>query len=180
MKSWTKITGSILAVAAIIGMLYTVTNVNKIDIYHLFNNLKNDPIKITMEPRYITEAAYPYPEFIPITFTISSLKNNNITYLELAKTDLSIDRLNKTDQIKYSNYINWDNSYNNNYIILYNKISGDFSSDIDNLTLSGKLYNCPNCFMGKDYPYVFTFIFKYKQNDGILTPFTYNITVPIK
>jgi len=179
MKLWTKITSFILVLAAIVAIVFTATNANKIDVYNIFNifnNVKNEPIKISAYPEQLAEVAYPYPQFIPISFTISGLKKNNITHLELTENDLIIDRVNKTGQISSSNGISWDNSYNNYYIISYDRNHWDS----DNLTISGKLYNCANCFIGKDYPYIFIFTFKYKQNDGILTPFIHNITVPIK
>lgn len=133
------------------------------------------PIIVIFEPGFINEGQH---DKIPIKITIKDLNKLNVTSLELAKDNVEVDRLNKSGQVDVASYISWKNTYNQNYIFLYN--SHGYSSQ-NELSAEGELIGsgCKNCFMGESYPYQFAFVIKYKINDGPTEHITINKIVRI-
>ncbi len=135
-----------------------------------------EKIHIIIEPDYISEGQY--PEGRSIKVIIPNIAKNNITYLKLYKNNVKVARLNKNKDTKVSE-LYWDggSSYDKPLVIDY-EISG-FSKD--NLTASGELQGCPNCFEGEYSPYQFTFIIDYKigGSDIIITTKPIKVKLPI-
>ncbi len=139
------------------------------------NNIpNNDPIKISIEPTSINEGQY---SEIPIKLTLST-GDSNITFLELTKDNMIIDRLNKNSQTMVAKGIwKWEGVYNNENIFY---CKNEWYSQCNNLMETTAEWNgCENCFMGEEFPYIFTFIIKYREGNEPIKTVTKNIEIPI-
>ena len=137
---------------------------------------KRGSIYISLEPQYINEGQY---DEIPIKIILSVEKDRNITYLELKKDNIIIDREGKNSQTKVAKNIwNWKGDYND-LSVFYCKSGGYLSCGKRTMESTAKLRGCKNCFMGEEFPYVFTFIIKYSEGGGIIKTITKEVKIPI-
>lgn len=141
-----------------------------------FNQNKDLPFYVNISPQYFDEGHYEYRyDRIPFSIEVNKKTDRNITYLELSKTNFEVSRkdggLNKP-----TSQVNWKDS-RSDYILHF----GEYSSyRYFPLSAEGEMVICQNCFIGKDFPYIFTFTIYYKEDNGDLKIETFNIETPIK
>lgn len=136
--------------------------------------LTNIPFTIKFFPEYFDEGNYDNSDKIPFSIEVNKKVGRNITYLELSKENFKVSRkdggLNKP-----SSQVRWKDSRQKNIISL-----DSYSYYSSNLKAEGEMSLCKNCFIGTDYPYVFTFTIYYKEDNGELKSETFNEEIPIK
>ena len=117
------------------------------------------PFNVSVEPSFIEEGTYQDYNGIPIKFILTFNPNKNITSLTLNENAVIVDRENRTTQTKVSS-IYWTKTSNSNYVFYKDSYTYSFSNSLE---AEGKLWECENCFMGEDKPYIFTFNFIYTE-----------------
>ncbi len=167
--------GAIVLILTIISLTQGIFGISPIKEWTIFQPKEENPIEILIKPNYINEGQY--KGGIDIEITIPNLKENNITSLKLTQSNIIVDRLNKNDQTEVSSYVRWEDEYNDNYLFHYT--GQQYLPFSGTLEAKGKLFDCENCFMGEDSPYIFTFVIQYTQGDEPLTTATIKVEVPI-
>jgi len=142
-----------------------------------FDKVRGSPFEITVSPNFIEEGIY--KEGVLLTFAIIPNEDMNITSLQLLEKNVIINRLDKTEQTQVAT-INWKNTKNGDYIIYENIEPSRYIQKIQTKEITGLLYGCENCFMGKTHTYEFTFTLQYKENEGALITKIIKISIPIK
>lgn len=166
------IVGGILALAgykSIPDLWYDVTGGNNVD--------DSIPFRVNLSPEYFDEGNYESYNKIPFSIEINQITGRNITYLELSKSNFKASRedgnLNKP-----TSYVNWKDSNSNNVFSF--SYSENYHNQLSSLKSEGQMSLCQNCFIGTDYPYIFTFTVYYKENNGVLKSKTFNEIISIK
>jgi len=141
-------------------------------------NSNDVPFDIKLSPTYFDEGNYDPYHNIPFLIEIFPKSGKNITFLELKKDNFKVSRkdggLNKPN----SNVI-WKDSNSDN-IFYFNPSSQYYHYPFSTMKSEGKMSICNNCFIGDNYPYLFTFTIYYKENSGELKFKTFNEIIPIK
>jgi hypothetical protein len=170
--------GVIVALVVIVGGLLAIFGFDSIP--ELIGDVTNNPpssIPFTIEisPSYFDEGNY--DSYDEILFSIELIKksNRNITYLELSKENFKVSRKDEGLN-KPTSKVNWKDSRSET-ILSINSHSYYSSS---NLKAEGEMNLCQNCFIGTDYPYIFTFTIYYKEDGGELKSETFEEEIPIK
>jgi hypothetical protein len=164
-------------IAGITLLVLILTNLSQITDNITGNPINTDnPFIIELSPTYFDEGNYNY-QYDEIPFSIDLIKKfgRNITYLELSKDNFKVSRkdggLNKP-----TSQVNWKDSRSD--ILISINPSGYYSSS--NLKAEGEMSLCQNCFIGDNYPYVFTFTIYWKEDGRELKSEIFNVEIPIK
>lgn len=136
---------------------------------------KGVPFEIQFSPNYLDEGFTDYNTKYLLSLKVIFKKGRNITYMELSEDNFKISR-NDKGLTKSVASIVWDKNYNQDKLIYYNP-SQDYSSS--NLEIKGNLIGCTNCFIGNDYPYVFTFTIYYAEDNGDMKTETIIKEIPL-
>ncbi|MCK5177454.1 MAG: hypothetical protein KAQ92_07030 [Candidatus Aenigmarchaeota archaeon] len=163
--------GIFVSVLTIMGL----AGINPIEDISYFSDEKKSEQNITIliEPDSIGE--WEYTKGFPIKITINGINEKNITFLKVYKKNIYVTRPNIIDSSKRAVIGGWEGNYNPDIIFRYNK----YDQNKPNLEVSAKLTGNNNCFRGKEFPYVFTFVVDYKINEGTLNHEIIEVKVPI-
>lgn len=146
----------------------------------LLDNLSKSPslpFEVKISPTYFDEGNYNYNHDIPISIEIDEKLGRNITYLEFSEENFKSTRkdngLNKP-----ASDVRWEDSRNSNLIFCDESRTYSYCSFPKEA--KGEMAICKNCFIGDNYPYVFTFTIYYKESGEELKTETFNEIIPIK
>ena len=135
------------------------------------------PFDVKISPEYFNEGYSDYQDSFPISLKVIPKQNRNITTLELSKDNFKITREDRGLNKPRSKYIVWETPDYQRNIISYPSSSWDYNNYLE---AKGKLLGCDNCFIGDNYPYVFTFTIYYKEDESELKSKTFSEIIPIK
>jgi len=189
-KIWKIVSlGGILTFLLIIGAIPPAISFLSSGITYVSHLTDKTPFEVTFDPPFFKQTTF-IPDYtgnfqqnkIPVILTITKLKGYNITYLNIVNSGLTIERVdNKNNRNSLQPSINWENSFNNNYIVHCGYLNNLNYGECDNIiTLKGSVSNCPDCLLGTDSPYRVTIIAQYKISNGELIPVTIPIDIPIR
>jgi hypothetical protein len=172
-------------IAVLLSNIFPFFNINSVtDLIPEHLGETSIPFNVTVNPSFIQErqsqsVSYSMDQ-IPITFTLILNPNKNITYIELDSNAVIVDRENKTDQTKVSSIVWTGGTSQNQNVVFYYSSSSYYSYPYQGrLNAKGYLWDCSNCFMGKNYPYIFTFNFIYTEGNGVKQSYPITTRVPI-
>ena len=177
-----KLLGLILTIILIISGLLALGGYNTIkDFFNNFNKDNSIPFTIKLSPEYFNEGNYDYKDEIPFSIEIDKKYGRNITYLELPKESFKVSRKDEGLN-KPVSQVNWEDSRSNKVITFGNLNSpyNYYSYSSFPFKAEGEMFICKNCFIGTEYPYVFTFTIYYKEDGKELKSETFNEIISIK
>lgn len=173
------IIGTVLALVLIIGGGLALWGYNSIpDALDDMSKDESLPFTIAISPQYFDEGNFDYNDHIPFTIQVDKITSRNITYLELFKDSFKVSRKDGGLD-KPTSQVNWKNSQTS--ILLYGSLNPSYASySYFPLKAEGEMATCKNCFIGDEYPYVFTFTIYYKENNEELKSKQFEEIIPIK
>ena len=170
MKRRTITLASIIGILTVMYFLQGIIGIPQIKDWDIFRKENKLEITIKIEPENITEGKY---QEIPFTITLTNTKQQNITSLTLLRNNAKIDRLHKNNQISVA-LLQWKDAYNDLYVFLDKKFPSNYQ-----VTASGVLIGCENCFFGEESPYQLIITLEYSKDNGAIEPVTLKILLPI-
>ncbi len=184
-KKIVKILGIILTIILIIGGFIAILNFFGINSFRDIPSIPNsDTFQISISPSSINEGQY--DKGYPFEIIITPNSQLNITYFELKKSNILIDRKNKNTQPAISsgfcitqNYYPAPDCYFDSFFSCSTLSSSYYPENCNKqYSVSVILSGCPNCFYGSSFPYQITFNIVYSV-DNIKKTFTKYIEIPI-
>lgn len=185
-KFWSKCKKFLLVLGGLSLIITIILNLHDlagiIRNYYPEEETQTSPVNILIEPDHITLGA-DYSKGLTLKVTIPDIKRNNITSLQLFKTGILIDRLNKTAETEISKSPTWQTGFGYDYcneFFFYYPVTNGCANLNDNLTRTMTLAACPNCFVDQNSPYSLTFTVSYSINDGPIESYPINKILEIK
>jgi len=147
------------------------------DLFDKIPKENSEPFVIKLSPEYFDEGNYDYYDKILFSIEIIQKSGGNITFLELSEANFKVSR-EDSGLNKPTSQVNWKNSRSQN-IFSFSYSTYSYSS-FTSMKSEGEMSTCKNCFIGTEYPYVFTFTVYYKENEEELKSKTFREIIPIK
>ena len=172
--------GIIVGLVIIVGGLLTIFGFASLpDLWDNVSDKKNLPFEIKLSPEYFDEGNYDNYYKIPFSIEINKKTRSNITYIELSEENFKVSRKDE-DLNKPTSRVNWKSSRSDKIISFGNLNPSYTSYPFSKTKAEGEMSLCQNCFIGTEYPYLFTFTIYYKEGSGELKSETFNEIIPIK
>jgi hypothetical protein len=153
------------------------------DLFKDLSSPKSLPFEITITPSYFSEGFYTYNDKFPISITINEKVGRNITYLELTKENFRVSRKDTGLNKPVSRQILWDYNSGSKDILLFGNENPSFAGSYFGsfpLKATGNILSCENCFIGTQYPYIFTLTIHYKEDGEEIKQETITKEIPLK